>query len=427
MLKLKPGETVFRGDQSTANCELWLRFDDGVVPSNFSKEIIDHDPSKIESRKQSVAIDTGIRLLECGLENGSDGSVQVRWPAPSGVVDHGKFANLLRYLKMPLAFDARDVRLAFDAQAQRPKLTVSFEFAHEDLSACRGKGELVIDTASPQLLFYEPQAFSKAAQFLPGLLKELRSYRGFPVRFNQADESGQFQCEFKAGDLPAFALKAIFDEQFKLHFSGVPSVRTRDALAVAICDQSDSLKGMAAFCTIHSFQLNKSSSTLFGNMSFRFPGDNQDGISNRWSIDGAGKLTMVLSPEVREGVSRKRTELASLKKSSFDRAQIEAQVRNSLAKFAQLANRVDVGAISCSNIGAHFSLSLNIGDWPELRLGPIEVQSLADIETAVKQALSSASIIDASKNQWQTDEKHPRFGRSIAKLVEWDSQTRSES
>ncbi|MFO1063094.1 MAG: serine/threonine-protein kinase [Pirellulales bacterium] len=429
VLRPKADDIHFRGDESTASFALWLRFP-VTLPSATTEPTSDAKAGRDGAKqsgstrpKQVAEVDTGIRLLDCLLVRKPDGSVDVSWPAPSGGIDHGKFENALRYLDFPTAFELRDTKLTFDASAKKPSLTIAYEFAHEDLPACNGKNELKIDTTSVRQLDHNAHVYATTAQALPKLMRELESFRGFPIAISREDENHLFPCKLQAGKLPEFELRASLDEGYRIHFSGVPSVAVREVLAKTICDQSEALRGMEAFCLIDSFRLDKVAGQIVGNVAFKLPGEEPDGLRSKWSIDGKGQLTLVLIPEVRDKVAQRRTILTTTKRRPLEKQEIERRLISTLRRYPIPTDALEISSVHSTEIGSYFTLGLTIGDWPSLKLGPVEVTSLDEIESSVEQLLASSSVIKSANQQWQSTELHPRFGRSTAELLEWDSMT----
>lgn len=416
----------YRGKLTTATFAIWLKMPSTATlltqPERASEVAVaqDENLTTVASQHPMAECDTGIRLRDVRFVHDSNSNtMRLDWSGTRADRDPSRFRTFLMQTGLPDAFTFENESLSVGDNDEHSPVTAKFEIVHRELPACRGSVSITLDVSNDPIVVVENGDLSKLTARLPQLFESANQYRGLPLVVKSRLANNIYQCEFPIREMPAVELVASFNEAWDLCFGGMPSVAVRNAIARQLCDQNDVLSSLRSFGTIESLNVEGSPAHIVGSIRFAVPEEtNSEPVVLRFVISGDGRHPVSMSSEERELLEQMKRNLPP-PQAPLDETALAAAVNRHLASFENLRNALELSQLDVSELGAFMTLALTLGDWPQLRLGPVNVKSLDEVPTLLTSAVSEASLKQAANAQWTPAARHPRFGRSKATLAAW--------
>ena len=410
IIRQRANETKFQGEQSIASFDVWVR----LSSDKSDVDYLEPGTDSALSSEQLVEVETGIRLIEVPLRTDRDDRVAILWPPKGGVVDHGKFENFLQYHGLPGAFKLSREVLQFNPNTEEPALNVKFDVVHEDLPECFASNQVSFDVGSATLITHDTKAYEAVAQSLEKQLGLITNYRGFNLDIQKDESESQFTGFLQVEGVQKIPCTIALDNEFRVIFTLQPTLAELDALATFVCSQSAELQELESYCSIKSLEIDRENSLLRGNVIFS--SINHPAIP--WSINPAGDFDMVTPLKLLTDVAAFKKDKKAKRKHRLTEQQLLNEVKKHVAN-SRFEKHIEVGNVNCNDLANAFTLGIRIGDWPSVRLEPLEVNSLDEVKKAIDESLSAISLSRQINEYWGSVFSHPRFGRSVAKLVDW--------
>ena len=376
-------------------------------------EGLQHDLEQLPS--QLVEVEMGIRLLDCQFKLDEKHQMRIAWNLPQAILDDTTFERALHVLGMPAAFSMKNANIEIDAASDVPKFNIKFDFFHSELHDAKERSSLSINVASKALVNHDLTRYSATSEKLPARLMELKTFRGFASSFQPTQKSRQFTCELKPAQGPPLSLIASFDQDWKIGCSGAPNTQAKNSLAKLVCGSSAILKGLESRCSVSAFDL-KTDKTLRFKVTIAIPGE----PSFSAALLPEGKLNFEIPTDVEKQVREGTAKLVLKKSTILDVGELTRQIEAEVQKSKIFNQQLKLGNVTCNELGNTFFLELSIGDWQQVKLGPLEVSSFEEVSPAVKALLSEQSIQIAANECWRSRFNHSRYGSSTAKLISLD-------
>lgn len=428
ILRTTAGETEFQGEHAVARYSVWFRQPTDAERLLSGSARTDKptimNAAQAPSGRPVAEFDTGVRLTGVRFVPLSDGSgVELDWSSGRPQIDVSAFRGFLRDVGVPAAFDVADERLEFCSLGPRPEIQAAFRLVHHDLSECLADNSVTLDFLGATPLRFAHSDLSELSNPLRRLLAQANQYRGLPIVVGKKPTEGnECRCAVRVQNCPDLDFSVGFDNEWNIRFTGAPSVAARDELARKLCRESSQLQPLGPLATVTNLQIAEVPARVIGKLILTPEaayGPNPPPESGaEFTLTANGQFHVTLPPAWRswlDGVTKK----ISPKPSSISRSDLERCVRAELARRPELEGVVEIGGVEVGDLGALVTLSVSVGDWPQLRLGPLAVNSLEKTGADIDAALSEESLVRASQKQWTRTTRHPRFGESQTRLVSW--------
>ena len=404
-------ETKFQGEQSVASFDLWVQLAPELSVNDQAKSGAASDLAS----EQLVEVETGIRLIEVPLKRGQKNDVAILWPPKGGVVDHNKFENFLQFHGLPGSFKLSREVLKFDPKTEKPALNVQFDVVHEDLPQCCTTNQVSFDAGKASIIAHDTKPYRTLSHSLENQLGLMTNYRGFDLDIQKDESDSQCTGFLQIKGVEKVPYTISLDDEYRLSFTLQPSLAELDALAAFICHQSADLQELESYCSVKSLEIDRENALIRGNVVF----SSIDHATIPWSIDPVGEFDMVTPVKFLSDVDSFKQVKKAKPKNKLSEKQLLAEVKKHVAN-SKFARYVEVGHVNCNDLANAFTLGIRIGDWPSVRLDPVEVRSISGVKKAIDNSLSSDNLSQQINQYWEGEFFHPRFGRSIATLHNWN-------
>ena len=370
-------------------------------------------------------IDTGIRLIRLGVQRDSNGEArwQYLWPPDNAGVDPGMVNKFLHRCGVPQACQARNIKVGLAKNSR--SLAMSFSLHHRYLPGALLTTKL---TFAPDRIGDVAEQIRRMSTPLLAAIKQrlLRSkfYRGLALN--------DLRTESKLAPLQA---RIKFDPRLELdvllHFTVAGNIRpalvidhrSQQRLIEYLLAHAPILQPARGMLAIDKAEWQFSPPGINGTLAIAgtMIGCPTDYRQADWAISPSGTVTLA-SPGAIGNYLRQVKASPPCPTPPADlivtRSDFIAYLRRSYPALSHFLHIISSESVPD---GLAVTVGLQIGDWPELALGPLLIRGHSQIQPVIQSLVAREAIIRAAERRWRRPFRHPRLGKITAKLIDFDA------
>jgi len=375
-----------------------------------------------------IHFDTGIDLVKLEVNEPPGAAVGYRWPPESATVNPSQFEDLLHHLGLPAAFSIRDVSITLNGDERSPGLLVAFSLYHPEAPDRTWPHQVALSGVEPEraILDFRKNVSLKANARLAEELPRLTTLRSIPVTVRPTTQDAScFECQFKYAGIGPLTFGLGISPRGRFLLSGMPGAEQRRQIAQYLCTKDPNLDSLQHLVRIDSVQPPGSETPILqGELSVLAESVDagEDLTDIIWSIDPRQETAHVgLDGQHFRDLRGVRGRLRQISDVEPGNARnVAEQVDEYLhAKYPALRGSVKLLSLDSTEQGLLLSVSLLIGEWPEITLGPIPVDA-DNFGNKLDRLLEPENVIQAANTQWTRVHTHFRYGHVLGRLLGWN-------